>query len=75
MFHLEQALQLLLKYILAKEVGYFSKTHSPSVLGEEVRRIYPEIAEVFDRNRRYVRDEAEELLKFVKSVFEFYEGR
>ncbi len=92
-FHLEQALQLLLKYILAKEVGYFSKTHSLSVLREEVRRVYPEIAEVLDRNRRYVRelerayigarylpfryekDEAEELLKFVKSVFEFYEGR
>lgn len=28
MFHLEQALQLFLKYILTKRIGYFSKTHS-----------------------------------------------
>lgn len=45
MFHLEQSLQLLLKYILATEVGYFSKTHSLSSLKEEVRHVNREIAE------------------------------
>ena len=38
MFHLEQALQLLLKYVLAKEIGYFP-TRSLTVLNEEVKKV------------------------------------
>ena len=56
MFHLEQALQLLLKYILAKRVGYFSKTHSLITLNEEVRKVEPEISEFLDKNRRLLRE-------------------
>ncbi len=56
MFHLEQALQLLLKYVLAKEIGYFSKTHSLVVLKEEVERVHPKLAEFLDKNRRFLRE-------------------
>ncbi len=91
MFHLEQAMQLLLKYILAKEIGYFSKTHSLIILKEEVRSVHPKLAEFLDKNRKFLRElerayigarylpftydreEAEEMLDFVKRTFEFYE--
>ena len=92
-FHLEQSIQLLLKYILAKEVGYFSKTHSLVILLEDIKKIKPEFAKFLENNRKYLLDlerayigarylpfkyekeEAEELLKFVKEVFNKYEGR
>ncbi|ADC65394.1 HEPN domain protein [Ferroglobus placidus DSM 10642] len=56
MFHLEQALRLLLKYILAKKVGYFSKTHSLLTLKEELKEVEPKISEFLDKNRRIVRE-------------------
>ncbi len=55
-FHLEQALQLLLKYILAKEVGYFSKTHSLVVLKEEVRKVKPSFAQILDAYQKFLRE-------------------
>jgi HEPN domain-containing protein len=56
-FHLEQALQLKLKYILAKKIGYFSKTHFISNLIEEVKKIIPEISKI---QKKY-KEEIEEL--------------
>ena len=56
-FHLEQALQLKLKYILAKKIGYFSKTHFISNLIEEVKKIIPEISKI---QKKY-NEEIEEL--------------
>ncbi|MEM5828004.1 MAG: HEPN domain-containing protein [Candidatus Aenigmatarchaeota archaeon] len=87
-FHLEQALQLLIKHILAKEVGYFSKTHSLRVLAEEVKKVKPDLAKFLKKNENlllelerayigsrylpfdYSREEAVELMNFVKKVFE-----
>ncbi len=87
-FHLEQALQLLLKYRLSEKVGYFSKTHSLSALVEEIGEIEPELSRFLGENRRFVRElerayigarylpfqygreEVEELLGFVRRVFE-----
>lgn len=55
-FHLEQSLQLLLKHKLAEKLGYFSKTHSLSVLMEEIREIEPELFKFLEENRRFVRE-------------------
>jgi len=38
-FHVEQTFQLYLKYILAREIGYFPKTHSISKLFKELSKI------------------------------------
>lgn len=38
-FHIEQALQLYTKYILAKEIGYFPKTHSLTRIFRELSKI------------------------------------
>jgi len=38
-FHVEQAFQLYLKYILAKEIGYFPKTHSLYKLFKEISKL------------------------------------
>ncbi|WP_456327193.1 HEPN domain-containing protein [Archaeoglobus sp.] len=38
-FHVEQTFQLYLKYILAREIGYFPKTHSISKLLRLIRSI------------------------------------
>jgi HEPN domain-containing protein len=49
-FHLEQALQLKLKYILAKKIGYFSRAHI-STLFEEVKKSFQKFLK-FIRNIR-----------------------
>jgi Uncharacterized conserved protein related to C-terminal domain of eukaryotic chaperone, SACSIN, COG2250 len=46
-FHLEQAFQLKIKYLLAKKIGYFTKTHMISQLINELERVYPKIIEFF----------------------------
>ena len=50
-FLIEQALQLLLKYLLASKVGYFSKTHRPSALFEEASEISDEFRKFYEENR------------------------
>ena len=55
-FHLEQALQLKLKYILAKKIGYFSKTHFISTLFEEVKKIIPEIYKIYKKYKEEIEE-------------------
>ena len=50
-FLLEQAIQLLIKYLLALKVGYYSKTHKLSKLFEEISELYPEFLEFYNKNR------------------------
>lgn len=51
MFLLEQAIQLLIKYLLALKVGHYSKTHKLSKLFEEISELYPEFLEFYKQNR------------------------
>ncbi len=55
-FHLEQSLQLLFKYILAAKIGYFSKTHSLVLLKEEIRNVLPEFASFLDEHHQHLRE-------------------
>ncbi len=50
-FLLEQAIQLLIKYLLALKIGYYPKTHRPSKLFEELSELYPEFYEFYRQNR------------------------
>ncbi|RLE42514.1 hypothetical protein DRJ19_03985 [Candidatus Woesearchaeota archaeon] len=50
-FHFEQALQLGIKYLLAKELGYFSKTHSLRKLFEELSKIDEKALEFYKENK------------------------
>jgi len=40
LFHVEQFLQLYLKYLLYKKVGVYPKTHSPTYLLKEIMKIH-----------------------------------
>jgi HEPN domain-containing protein len=55
-FHLEQALQLKLKYFLAKKIGYFSKTHLLSELIKEVGKINKEVKKIAEKNKRSIEE-------------------
>ncbi len=50
-FLLEQAIQLLIKYLLALKIGHYSKTHKLSKLFEEISELYPEFYEFYRQNR------------------------
>jgi len=50
-FLIEQAIQLLIKYLLALKIGYYSKTHRLSALFDELSEIYPEFREFYSKNR------------------------
>ena len=50
-FLLEQAIQLLIKYLLSLKIGYFSKTHRLSTLFEEISEVIPEFREFYEKNR------------------------
>ena len=52
---LEQALQLLLKYYLARRIGYFSKTHELEKLFREAGNLDGRILEFFLRNLDAIR--------------------
>jgi len=52
---LEQALQLLLKYYLAKELGYFPRTHELEKLFREAGHLNDRILEFFQRNLNAIR--------------------
>mgnify|MGYP000300611474 CR=1 FL=1 len=49
-FHVEQAIQLILKYELAKRIGYFPKTHSLSRLFDELSTIKKDAKSFYKRN-------------------------
>ena len=55
-FHLEQALQLRLKYFLAKRIGYFSKTHMLSSLFKEAERVEPKLRDFVNRNKERIEE-------------------
>jgi len=50
-FLLEQAIQLLIKYLLALKIGHYSKTHKLSRLFEEISELHPEFYEFYRKNR------------------------
>jgi len=47
-FHCEQATQLALKYFLAKELGYFPRTHDLRELFELAGRIKPTLKDLYN---------------------------
>ncbi len=49
-FNLEQAVQPLLKYILAMKFGDFPRTHSVKILMEEAGKECPAVREIFREN-------------------------
>jgi len=55
-FHVEQAFQLYLKFILAKELGYFPKTHSLSKLFKELARIDKKFHDFYEENEIILKD-------------------
>jgi len=52
LFHVEQFLQLYLKYLLYKKIGVYPKTHSPIYLLKEVIKIHDndELKGFYDKN-------------------------
>lgn len=52
LFHIEQYLQLYLKYLLYRKVGVYPKTHSLIHLLKEVVKVYEddELKEFYDKN-------------------------
>lgn len=50
LFFAEQALQLRIKYILAKRIGDYPKAHRFSVLFEALGKIYGDALEFYERN-------------------------
>lgn len=50
-FHVEQAFQLYLKYILAKEIGYFPKTHSLYKLFKEISKLDSKFFSFYETNK------------------------
>ena len=50
MFFVEQALQMWIKYILAKNVGDYPKTHRFSILFEALSKVRVNALEFYDRS-------------------------
>ncbi|WP_457548507.1 HEPN domain-containing protein [Archaeoglobus sp.] len=55
-FHIEQAFQLYLKYILAKVIGYFPKTHSISRLFKDLSKINKKFYNFYKENEIILKD-------------------
>ena len=55
-FHIEQSFQLYLKYILAKEIGYFPKTHSLEKLFSELSKINEKFWKFYKENEIILKD-------------------
>jgi len=55
-FHIEQAFQLYLKFILAKELGYFPKTHSLIKLFKELAKIEKCFESFYKKNEIILKD-------------------
>jgi HEPN domain-containing protein len=55
-FHVEQAFQLYLKYILARELGYFPRTHSIYKLFKEASKIDAEFRSFYEEHEIILKD-------------------
>jgi len=55
-FNVEQALQLYLKFILAKELGYFPKTHSLTRLFNDLSKLDKAFLEFYEENEIIIKD-------------------
>ncbi len=55
-FHIEQSLQLYLKYVLAKDVGYFPKTHNLKKLFEYASNVDKKFEEFYSKNEIILKD-------------------
>ncbi len=55
-FHVEQALRLYIKYILAKVIGYFPKMHSLTKLFKELSKIDEEFINFYQNNEIILKD-------------------
>ena len=66
-FHVEQTFQLYLKYILAKEIVYFPKTHSISKLFKELSKI-DKMHNILSRYflREYSKEEVKKMIEVLK---------
>uniref|UniRef100_A0A7C3MA68 HEPN domain-containing protein n=1 Tax=Archaeoglobus fulgidus TaxID=2234 RepID=A0A7C3MA68_ARCFL len=53
LFFAEQAIQLYIKYILAKELGDYPKTHKISLLFEELSKIAENAMEFYEKYAEY----------------------
>ncbi len=55
-FNIEQAIQLYLKYLLAKRIGDFPKTHSLKKLLTEAGSLYPSLYKIYEDNMFVIAD-------------------
>lgn len=55
-FHVEQAFQLYLKFILGKELGYFPRTHSLTKLFMDLSRIDTSFSEFYNENELAIKN-------------------
>ncbi len=54
-FQIEQAFQLILKYLLAKQFGYYPKTHSLKLLIENCSKIKKELITFYEKYREIIK--------------------
>ncbi|WP_456469474.1 HEPN domain-containing protein [Archaeoglobus sp.] len=72
-FHIEQAFQLYLKYILAKELGYFPKMYSLSALFKGVSKIDGRFFEFYkDTTREYSKEEISKMMEVLNRFKEVF---
>ena len=82
---LEQALQLFLKYYLARELGYFSKTRNLRKLFEEAGTVDERFLDFCEKHRdayiagrylpkRYSREDVEDKLNLYRELIEIVES-
>jgi HEPN domain-containing protein len=55
-FHIEQAMQLYIKFILAKELGYFPRVHSLTKLFQELGRLDESFKEFYEEKEIVLKD-------------------
>jgi HEPN domain-containing protein len=55
-FHIEQALQLYIKFILAKELGYFPRVHSLTKLFQELGKLDESFKEFYEEKEIVLKD-------------------
>ncbi|MEM4611181.1 MAG: HEPN domain-containing protein [Candidatus Nitrosocaldus sp.] len=55
-FHAEQALQLKIKYLLAKSIGYYTKIHDLTVLIDDLAKIDQDLVKIMRDNIELIDD-------------------
>jgi len=55
-FHIEQAMQLYIKFILAKELGYFPRVHSLTKLFHELGKLDESFKEFYEEREIVLKD-------------------